>query len=145
MTKTFSFIIPTEPHPCQRAAPMWKQRRLVDTQKNRSAKKYIAKIVHERIEELGGFEPFEGPVKVGLKYFMKKAKSSKLDMPTNKSDIDNFIKTTLDGITRANGLDSEDKVVTIWADDGCVVEVEAVKLWATGNIEPHTEVWIEEV
>jgi len=143
--RTFSFIIPDAPHPCQRAAPMWKQKRLVDTQKNRSAKKFIAKCVNERVEELGGFEPFEGAVRVGVKYLLKKSKGSKLDMPTNKSDIDNFIKTTLDGITRANGLDSGEKKTVIWEDDGCVVEIDAQKMWANEGIEPHTEVWIEEV
>ena len=146
MIKTFTFIVPDAPHPCQRASPMWRQKRMVDTKDNRRAKKFIAKCVNERIEELGGFEPFTGAVRVGIKYLLKKSKASKLEMPTNKSDIDNFIKTTLDGITRANGLDSDkEKKVVIWADDGCVVDVQATKVWANEGIEPHTEVWIEEV
>jgi len=143
--KTFSFIVKGKPHTCQR---FWPQAYGVarDTKENRSAKKYIAKCVNERVEELGGFEPFEGAVKVGIKFFFKKGKHSKLDHPTHKRDIDNLVKTLMDGISRANGLPSSKKKKTvIWRDDDCVVELEASKHWCNDNVEPHTEVWIEGV
>ena len=140
--KMFSFVVPDKPHPCQRANPV--RGRMVDTHKNRKAKKFIAKCINERVEEMGGFEPFSGGVKIFCRYYFEKPRTSKLDQPTHLTDIDNLLKTTMDGITRANGLKGENGDV-IWHDDGCVLEVEAEKKWCDGDEQTGTFVMIQEV
>jgi Holliday junction resolvase RusA-like endonuclease len=113
-----------------------------DTHKNRKAKKFIAKCVNERVEEVGWDTPFTGAVVMVVEFLFKKPKSSKLDYPTHLKDIDNICKTLMDGVTRANGLKGENGDV-VWHDDGCVIDVVLRKRWTDGDGE--TKVTLMEV
>ena len=65
-------------------------------------------------------EPLEGPLMVSLHFYRPSAKVSKKELarrysgqepPVVKPDLDNYIKSTLDGLT---GI--------IWKDDNCIVK-----------------------
>lgn len=157
MLKTFTFIVPDAPHPCQRAAPVYGQRRMTDTHDNRRAKKFVAKCVLEKVMEMGGFEAFTGAIHIECVYWIEKPKSkirkrsTPYPFPDCKPDIDNYLKTTMDGIQRANGIKSqdgiepEDRIPIIWSDDGQVVSCKAEKRWCVEGMEPMTEVSLVEV
>ena len=82
--------------------------------------------------------PLEGPVAVRLVFVLRRPKDriwKRKPMPrewaTCKPDTDNFLKASWDamlGIT--------------WRDDAQVVRSEAVKFYAAGNEQPHTDVEI---
>lgn len=73
---------------------------------------------------------FEGPVKVSMRFMVKKGKTVKRDKPTVKPDIDNLIKSVLDGLNKV-----------AWKDDAQVVELTARKEYYP---EPCVEVTIED-
>src|SRR5690554_4661760 len=62
------------------------------------------------------------PLKVTIEINLKKPKYSKKDYPTTRSDLDNQIKSILDGL---NGL--------AYSDDKQIVEVKASKKYAERN------------
>ena len=85
-------------------------------------------------------EPLAGPLKVELWFYRpvqksisKKERSLRLTgarRPTVKSDVDNYIKSTLDGL---NGL--------LWEDDRQIVDIIAHKYYSD---QPRIEIKVEE-
>jgi Holliday junction resolvase RusA-like endonuclease len=76
---------------------------------------------------------FEGAVKVTAIFYLPKAKSVRAEYPINQrsGDLDKYLRALLDSVTKAGA----------WVDDSLVVEVEAYKLYATG--EPGVAVTIK--
>lgn len=70
--------------------------------------------------------PLTGPLRVDLRFFVRRPKKTILQYP--KPDADNFCKAALDSL---NGL--------LFEDDEQVVQLTAAKAWA----EPGQEGWIE--
>lgn len=68
---------------------------------------------------------FTGPVKVIATFYLPKAKSSSAVYPVNQrsGDLDKYLRALLDAVTKSE----------LWGDDSQVVEVEAYKLYATGE------------
>ena len=68
---------------------------------------------------------FTGPVKVIATFYLPKAKSSSAAYPVNQrsGDLDKYLRALLDAVTKSE----------LWGDDSQVVEVEAYKLYATGE------------
>jgi len=93
----------------------------------------VADACREAMQGFEGFEVFEGAVKVTAIFYLPKAKSVRAEYPINQrsGDLDKYLRALLDSITKAGA----------WVDDSLVVEVEAYKLYATG--EPGVAVTIK--
>lgn len=76
-------------------------------------------------------KPFQGAIYVKIEAYLKKPKINKSPFPTKKPDIDNIVKSILDGL---NGK--------AWEDDKQVVKLTASKYWSDS---PRVEVMIKEV
>ena len=63
------------------------------------------------------FQPYEEPIKVDVELFIRRPKTTKLDMP--KADIDNFLKAVFDSLNKK-----------LWVDDNIIQSVYATKQWA---------------
>ena len=126
-----SFEIPGKPYPLKRP------RRasfggMFDPKENVEAKKLVAQIARLAIRS-----PIEGPVSLAAVFEFERPKSHygkalKASAPvyhTQRPDVDNLIKTVLDGL---NGI--------AWLDDAQVVSVSGEKVWS-GNA-PMTRVTI---
>ena len=126
----YIFVIPGKPYPLKRP------RRasfggMFDPKENVQAKKLVAQIAHLCIAS-----PIEGPVCLSATFWFERPKSHygkilKASAPvqhTQRPDVDNLIKTVLDGL---NGI--------AWKDDAQVIEVTGRKEW--GNF-PETQVKI---
>ncbi|MGJ3767216.1 RusA family crossover junction endodeoxyribonuclease [Limosilactobacillus fermentum] len=85
-----------------------------------------------------GLEPYDGPLEVRMEFYRpvqaslstkeRTRRLSGVHRPTVKPDLDNYIKSTSDAL---NGI--------IWADDNCIVSLEAKKYYAE---RPHLTVEI---
>lgn len=75
-------------------------------------------------------DPIVADVKVTIRCFVKRPKTTKLTVP--RPDVDNFAKAVLDAM---NGI--------VLADDRQVVELVATKAWAAVGEEGRVEVTIE--
>ena len=85
--------------------------------------------------------PATGPIKLQLRFFRPVQKSlskteharrlSGAHRPTLKPDVDNYIKSTLDGL---NGV--------IWTDDNEIVSIRADKFYSE---DPRVEVYVEKL
>ena len=73
---------------------------------------------------------FSGAVRVDAVFYCRKPKSIKTQHMTSFTDVDKLCRSLLDAITKGE----------IWLDDRQVIELNAVKLWATG--EPGVAVTI---
>lgn len=124
-------IIPGKPYPLKRP------RRasfggMFDPKENVEAKKLVAQIARLAIRS-----PIEGPVSLAAVFEFERPKSHygktlKASAPvyhTQRPDVDNLIKTVLDGL---NGI--------AWLDDAQVVSVSGEKVWSGGA--PMTRVTI---
>jgi Holliday junction resolvase RusA-like endonuclease len=67
-----------------------------------------------------GFQKFDAhiPLEIDVTFYFQKPKSSKLEFPTCKKDLDDHLKQ----IDALNGV--------LWADDGQIVRMVARKRWA---------------
>lgn len=85
----------------------------------------VADACREAMLQIDEFEVFEGAVKVTAIFYLPKAKSVRAEYPINQrsGDLDKYLRALLDSITKAGA----------WVDDSLVVEVEAYKLYATGE------------
>lgn len=131
--------IPIEPveQARPRATRMGAGIRMYDLSKVSRYKRAIAK----RARLLYTGEPLDGPLKVHLKFYRHIQKSiskkehalraSGAHRPTVKPDVDNYIKSTLDGL---NGL--------LWADDNQIVDLVASKFYSD---RPRVEIEVEEL
>jgi Holliday junction resolvase RusA-like endonuclease len=63
------------------------------------------------------FDPYECPLRVDAEFFVKRPKTTKLDMP--RADIDNFLKAVFDVLNKK-----------LWIDDTIIRSVYATKQWA---------------
>jgi Holliday junction resolvase RusA-like endonuclease len=63
------------------------------------------------------FTPYECPLRVDVELFVKRPKTTKLDMP--RPDIDNFLKSIFDVLNKK-----------LWLDDNIIRSVYATKQWA---------------
>jgi Holliday junction resolvase RusA-like endonuclease len=98
------------------------------------AKKAVAEIARHANQQRA---PIETPVIIEIKFFfappknLYKKRMSHVARP-KKPDIDNLVKTVLDGITQAE----------VWKDDSLVVDMRAVKLYSNDNTDEKTTVSI---
>jgi len=85
----------------------------------------VSDACREAMLQVEGFEVFEGAVKVTAIFYLPKAKSVRAEYPINQrsGDLDKYLRALLDAITKAGA----------WVDDSLVVEVEAYKLYASGD------------
>lgn len=131
--------IPIEPveQARPRATRMGAGIRIYDPPKVSKYKRAIAK----QARLLYDGEPLDGPLKVHLKFYRHIQKSvskkeyalraSGAHRPTVKPDVDNYVKSTLDGL---NGL--------LWADDNQIVDLIASKFYSDN---PRVEIEVEEL
>lgn len=118
----YEFSIPGKPYPLKRP------RRanfggMFDPKENIEAKKLVAQIARLAIKS-----PMDGPVVLCATFLFERPKSHygkalKPSAPvehTQRPDVDNLIKTVLDGL---NGI--------AWADDAQVIEVSGRKGWSS--------------
>ena len=135
--KQYHITIPGKPFPLQR--PRFSNGHTFDPQANRDAKQVIAQLGRLEIPE-----PLQGPVVMELTFYKQRPKAHRKrtgeltkNAPVHwagkkRDDIDNLIKTVLDGL---NGVAFE--------DDGQVMQLTAEKRYATG--EGYTSVAFREV
>ena len=85
----------------------------------------VADAVVEAIAAHDDFVMFTGAVKVIATFYLPKPASSRAEYPINQrsGDLDKYLRALLDSITKGGA----------WTDDSLVVEVEAYKLYATGD------------
>lgn len=84
---------------------------------------------------------FEGAVKVDIIFMIHRPKTVKREHPTVVPDVDNLVKSTLDGLnpyTDHYGRTTKGA----WADDGQVIEIHAKKIYTED--EDKTIVRIED-
>ena len=85
---------------------------------------------------------FEGAVKVEMTFMMHRPKTVKREYPSVIPDLDNLVKSTMDGLNpHTDGYNRTTKGA--WLDDGQVVEIHATKVYTDG--EDKTIVRIEDV
>lgn len=126
-----SFEIPGKPYPLKRPRRA-SYGGMFDPKENVEAKKLVAQIARMAIKT-----PIEGPIRLAATFLFERpashyGKTLKASAPihhTQRPDVDNLIKTLLDGL---NGI--------AWLDDAQVVEVSGLKMWH-GNA-PMTAVTI---
>lgn len=135
----YKFVFPIAPvaQARPRATRMGKGIRLYDPQKVHDYKRVLNTMAKEQFKQ----EPLEGQLRVHLMFFREVQKSlSKKERqlrllgdhrPTLKPDVDNYIKSTLDGL---NGV--------IWTDDNEIVSIKADKFYSE---DPRVEVYVEEL
>lgn len=106
----------------------------------KTTKEYEARIKKEYIEQNGVNELFKGLLELNVKFFFKIPKSYsrrrineiKDKYCGNHKDIDNCIKSVMDGLLKV-----------AYEDDKQVVKIKASKLWTIGN--ERTEFEIKEI
>jgi len=121
----YEFAIPGKPYPLKRARRM-KFGGMFDPKENVEAKKLVAQIARLAIKS-----PLSGPVALAAVFVFERPKSHygktlKATAPichTQRPDVDNLIKTVLDGL---NGI--------AWNDDAQVVEVSGRKAWGDESV-----------
>ena len=127
----FEFVIPGKPYPLKRP------RRasfggMFDPKENVQAKKMVSQIAKLAIKR-----PMEGPVVLCATFLFERPKSHygkslKASAPichTQRPDVDNLIKTVLDGL---NGI--------AWNDDAQVIKVSGRKVWSDGAAQTNVRI-----
>lgn len=128
---TYKFSIPGKPYPLKRARRM-QFGGMFDPKENVEAKKLVAAIAKQVITK-----PVEGPVCLSAVFCFERPKSHygktlKASAPvyhTQRPDVDNLIKTVLDGLNKI-----------AWNDDAQVVEVSGRKAWSDGAPITHVTI-----
>ncbi len=80
---------------------------------------------------MGSKKPLEGPLYVELVAFLPKPKHAKYSFPTVKPDIDNLMKSALDGLNQI-----------VWHDDCQICQLSMQKQYDTN---PRLEIKVEEI
>ena len=78
------------------------------------------------------FQPYEEPIKVDVELFIRRPKTTKLDMP--KADIDNFLKAVFDSLNKK-----------LWVDDNIIQSVYATKQWADKGEDGYFTVGVDKL
>ena len=101
-------------------------------------KRYL-NVVAKRMWDERHLVPLEGPIKLSIRFYRavqkglsKKERELRLSgvhRPTVKPDLDNYVKSTLDGL---NGV--------IWTDDNAIIKIEAEKYYSD---QPRVEIVME--
>ena len=78
------------------------------------------------------FEPYEGPLKVDIEFYVTRPKKTKLGAP--KADIDNFLKATLDVMNQR-----------LWVDDTQIVEIYATKQWTRPKEDGYFTIGVDQL
>lgn len=117
-----------------------KQARIIvyDPPEVKAYKRYL-NVVAKRMWDERHLVPLEGPIKLSIRFYRaaqkglsKKERELRLSgvhRPTVKPDLDNYVKSTLDGL---NGV--------IWTDDAHIVDMYSGKFYGE---HPHLEIEIE--
>lgn len=79
--------------------------------------------------------PFDGPVSVTIRFILPRPKSvpKRITWPAKRPDLDKLARAVLDGLTDGGA----------WLDDGQVVKMMLVKLYATEDDTPGCTIRIE--
>jgi Holliday junction resolvase RusA-like endonuclease len=128
VNKVLTFSVPGVPTPKGRPR-MTRRGRVYTPAKTVAYERTVSIVAQEAKSRLGGGMLFEGPVMVTIhcyfavpKSWSRKRKAEMLHQPhTQLPDLDNLIKSVLDGMNHAHN---------IWADDKQVAAVTATKHWA---------------
>ena len=129
---THTIIIPGTPYPLKRARRS-ASGGMFDPKENVEAKRHIGWLAKAQIKT-----PMSGPVSMEIvfhfarpkSHFGKVLKASAPDHHVKRPDVDNLIKTVLDGM---NGI--------AWIDDAQVVYVKASKVWTEGDAHTRIKVY----
>lgn len=113
MTEAIRIFIPGIPVP--KARPRFGRGRVFTPKKTRA---YEDTIRLEATLAMKGRKPLAGPVYMLLTVYIRPPQKPKHDEPIGRPDIDNFIKSALDG---CNGI--------VFADDAQVTRVDAMKMY----------------
>lgn len=81
------------------------------------------------------FEPFSGPVRVEMVFFLKRPKTVTRLMPTVPPDLDKLVRGLFDALTIAN----------VWVDDSLAVEMCAEKVYCDSVDDEGATILIEEI
>lgn len=76
----------------------------------------------------------DGPIRLGVTFWMPRPKTTKRIYPTVAPDLDKLIRAIGDALTNV-----------IWVDDSRVVEVRAAKRYASESLPPGIRVEVEEM
>lgn len=111
----------------------------------RSGRAYLPKRTKEAKKKVADFarahipnaQPIEGAVSIVIRFYFAPPKTRYKEKlggtpRPKKPDIDNLIKTVLDGLTAAD----------VWLDDNLVIDISALKLYSNNNEDERTEVEI---
>ncbi len=96
--------------------------------KTKSYEKLIGTLAHVG---MGAKKPLEGPLYVELTAFLPQPKHAKCSLPVGKPDIDNLLKSALDGLNRI-----------VWRDDSQICQLSLQKQYAAN---PRLEIKVEEI
>jgi Holliday junction resolvase RusA-like endonuclease len=108
--------------------------RVYTPKKTEEAVNHIASVAAEMIPYRDCEEMFDISIQFRFKR-PKRLKEGTAVRKATKPDIDNLIKTVLDGINRSG----------IWTDDNQVVSIRASKFYCASDEEPCTSVFIYQV
>lgn len=99
--------------------------------KTRRFERDIAQLVLAHPTLIG---PLCGPLKVTMRFILKRPKRPKFALPAVRPDADNFWKAVSDAL---NGI--------LWEDDAQIVECHASKAYAAAGTEPRIEIELERI
>ena len=77
-------------------------------------------------------ELIEFPIKLTCEFYISKPKKPKFNLPITRPDLDNYLKSIMDGLNNI-----------IWKDDSCICHVDAKKFYMTDY--PKVIVRVEEI
>ena len=128
MNKTLTFSVPGVPTAKGRPR-MTRRGRVYTPAKTVAYERTVSIVAQEAKSRLGGGMLFEGPVMVTIhcrfglpKSWSRKRKAEMINQPhAQLPDLDNLVKSVLDGMNHAHN---------IWTDDKQVAAVTAAKHWA---------------
>jgi len=126
-------VIPGEPVAKARPRVNKKTGIVYTPQRTKSFETLIREIAYEKFKE-----PYDGPVSLSISFYFSRPKSKTykrkknlLEFKTTRPDLDNLIKSTIDGL---NGI--------AFKDDSQIVMLTAKKFICGENDKPHTEIVI---
>lgn len=119
MELPFRFVFDIEPYPKRtgRIVRRGKFPHLIKNERTRSFETSINTIARNLYQG----EPLDIPLKVTVQFFMTKPDSVRRSLPCVKPDIDNLLKSFLDGCNKI-----------IWADDSLICSLFATKHYSDG-------------